>query len=135
MSQKRKVYRVAGAGSYFKFARRKKGTSQVSSAEKNLAWCRVLEAALYRHQDLLEVAVVELPGGLGLVAFVSSTNPRLTGENLNDFLSKTCRLSPYICPDHYSFVPELPKTPSGKVQRQLLAAEYAGMFRWNLAEL
>ena len=82
-----------------------------------------VEAALVAHPSVLECAVVgeEDDGFVRPHAFVA---PRLgvATEGLADALKAFARekLEPYKCPRWITFVPELPKTATGKIQRYLL---------------
>jgi benzoate-CoA ligase family protein len=83
-----------------------------------------VEAALVAHPSVLECAVVGEEDSDGLVkphAFVAP-RPRVATEGLADVLKAFARekLEPYKCPRWITFVPELPKTATGKIQRYLL---------------
>jgi amino acid adenylation domain-containing protein len=79
-----------------------------------------IEAALVANRDVLEAAVVpvEIESGKCLVAFVipSNPHPRLTT------LKKHCsRLLPFrMVPQHIRFLPALPRTDTGKIDRPAL---------------
>ncbi|MBT8079981.1 MAG: amino acid adenylation domain-containing protein [Gammaproteobacteria bacterium] len=81
-----------------------------------------VETALYRDKSIQEAAVVPVPDdviGNRLVAFVSS--PKFADsvpDTVVDYI-KTF-LPPYMLPDRYIVMPELPKTSNGKVDRQSL---------------
>ena len=81
-----------------------------------------VEAALVRHADVLEAAVIGAPDAEGLVkarAFVVLKPGRVPSgalaEELKAFV-KAC-LAPYKYPRTIDFLPELPKTATGKIQR------------------
>ena len=84
-----------------------------------------VEAALIAHDAVLEAAVVGIADDAGLIkpkAFVVlksgiAREPQLVAA-LKEFV-KT-RLAPYKCPRWIEFVDELPKTPTGKIRRNLL---------------
>jgi natural product biosynthesis luciferase-like monooxygenase protein/amino acid adenylation domain-containing protein len=83
-----------------------------------------VEAALAAHPALRAVAVVvreERPGDRRLVAYVVPAGEAAPGpRDLRDFLGE--RLPDYLVPAAFVAVPALPTTPSGKVDRQALAA-------------
>ena len=83
-----------------------------------------VEAALTAHDAVLECAVVGHEDTDGLIkphAFLrlreGGQAPRLADE-IRDFARQ--RLEAYKCPRWITFVPELPKTATGKIQRFLL---------------
>ena len=80
-----------------------------------------VESALLEHAAVLECAVVGREDAEGLVkpsAYVvlkqGVADPRL-GDELRAFVKD--RLAPYKYPRWIEFVPELPKTSTGKIQR------------------
>jgi benzoate-CoA ligase len=81
-----------------------------------------VESALLVHEAVREVAVVGATdeGGLSCaVAYVVPTEPRADlQEVLLEHAGK--RLSGYMVPARVVVVDELPKTPTGKIQRYLL---------------
>jgi fatty-acyl-CoA synthase len=81
-----------------------------------------IEGALLRHPAVQEVAVVGMPDpqwGEAPHAFVVL---RRAGETTEEELRVFCRscLAHFKVPRHYSFVPELPKTATGKIQKFVL---------------
>ena len=80
------------------------------------------KAALLTHPDVLEAAVVGIPDDAQLIkpkAYVV-TKPGVQGSpTLADALKQHVkdRLAPYKYPRWVEFVPELPKTATGKIQR------------------
>ena len=87
-------------------------------------WCSPfeIEAKLIEHHKLLEVAVVGRPDDAGLIkpeAHIVLHNPADAGEALIEELLVHCKrsLAPYKYPRWFQFVPELPKTATGKIQR------------------
>ena len=88
-----------------------------------------IEAALTRHPDLRTATVIvreQLAGGKRLVAFATLRgNSEPSFEELRNFL-KT-KLPEYMLPSKFEFLPTLPLTPSGKVDRRALpTAEHPG---------
>jgi benzoate-CoA ligase len=90
-----------------------------------------VEAALLTHADVLEVAVIGVPDEQQLIkpkAYVVTKQgvqgtPAL-GEALKAHVKE--RLAPYKYPRWVEFVPELPKTATGKIQRFKLRALAGG---------
>jgi benzoate-CoA ligase len=92
-----------------------------------------IEDALQSHEDVLEAAVVAWPDEDQLIkpkAFVVLKSARkagkgLVGEALIFDLQEHCKtkLAPYKYPRWIEFRAELPKTPTGKIQRFKLRAE------------
>jgi acetyl-CoA synthetase len=82
-----------------------------------------IEDAILKHPDVLEAAAIGVPDelrGQVVKAFVVSER---TGDDA--FLSEIQelvrnRLSQHEYPRQVAFVPELPKTPAGKVHRKIL---------------
>jgi amino acid adenylation domain-containing protein len=84
-----------------------------------------IEAALYANSQVSECAVLALPDDLvtnRLVAVVVSDGPMQASE-LVRFCSQ--RLPKYMVPETFEFRSMLPKTSTGKVDRQSLLAEMA----------
>lgn len=89
---------------------------------------REVEDVLYEHPDVVEVAVVGLPDpqwGKIVVAFVVSKNSDLTAKALDEYLLASDKLASFKRPRRYEFIDELPKTASGKIQKFVLAKEFA----------
>jgi benzoate-CoA ligase len=90
-----------------------------------------VEAALLTHPDVLEAAVVGIPDDAELIkpkAYVV-TKPGIQGSPaLGDALKQHVkdRLAPYKYPRWVEFVPDLPKTATGKIQRFKLRQRDAG---------
>jgi benzoate-CoA ligase family protein len=87
-------------------------------------WCSPIdiESQLVSHPKVLEVAVVGAPDASGLVkpeAYVVLRDGAAPGEALAAELMMHCKshLAPYKFPRRIHFVPELPKTATGKIQR------------------
>jgi acyl-CoA synthetase (AMP-forming)/AMP-acid ligase II len=87
-----------------------------------------VEAALLAHSAIAEVAVLGLPDSDGhdLVCAILVRKPgsSVATEELRAYLNG--HLDPPQCPKRYEFVRALPTGPTGKVNKQLLAAEFAG---------
>jgi benzoate-CoA ligase family protein len=90
-------------------------------------WCSPIEieARLVEHPSVLEAAVVGRPDSSNLVkpeAWVVLRDGARASPALVDELMAHCktRLAPYKFPRQVHFVPELPKTATGKIQRYRL---------------
>lgn len=86
-----------------------------------------VESALVTHPDVLECAVIGRPDENELIkpkAFVVLKPDAVGGETLVNALQEhvKSRLAPYKYPRWIEFVAELPKTPTGKIQRHVLRA-------------
>jgi long-chain acyl-CoA synthetase len=107
------------ADGYYRFVGRSKeiivrGGSNISPLE--------VEAALYSHPAVREVAVVGVPDptlGETVRAIVACKEGQSTGsEELRQWAAG--HLAAYKVPESFVFLPELPKGPTGKVQRRTL---------------
>ncbi|HSS47452.1 MAG TPA: amino acid adenylation domain-containing protein, partial [Thermoanaerobaculia bacterium] len=81
-----------------------------------------IEAALLSHggvQAAVVLAREDLAGGMGLAAYVVVAGEAPEGAGLRDFLGE--RLPGFMLPSAYVFLPSLPLTASGKVDRKALA--------------
>jgi acyl-coenzyme A synthetase/AMP-(fatty) acid ligase len=81
-----------------------------------------VEAALVRHPAVLEAAVVGHEDADGLVkpkAFVVLKDPAAASATLSAHLQAFVKdkIAPYKYPRWVEFLPELPKTATGKIQR------------------
>ncbi|PWV77077.1 Acyl-CoA synthetase (AMP-forming)/AMP-acid ligase II [Prauserella marina] len=83
-----------------------------------------IERLLSEHPDVAEVAVVGTPddrlGEVGHAYVVAREGRTPTEEELTAFCRDT--MANYKVPRHFSFVGELPRTPSGKIQKFRLGA-------------
>jgi fatty-acyl-CoA synthase len=90
------------------------GGENISSVE--------VEGALLRHPAVQEVAVVgfahELWGEAPEAFIVKKQGARVTEAELHDF-ARSC-LAHFKCPQRFTFVTELPKTATGKIQKYIL---------------
>ncbi|GIX29730.1 MAG: long-chain-fatty-acid--CoA ligase [Porticoccaceae bacterium] len=80
-----------------------------------------VEEVISRHPDVVECAAVGVPDrhtGEAVVLYVVRRNPALTAAALQEFARR--ELAAYKVPRRIEFVPELPKSPVGKVLRRAL---------------
>ena len=81
-----------------------------------------VEEVLYKHPDVLEAAVVAAPHdklGEDILAFiVLRTGTVEDAESLRAFCRE--RLADYKSPRQFRFLPEFPKNPMGKIQKNVL---------------
>jgi len=87
-------------------------------------WCSPfeIEAKLVEHPKVLEAAVVARPDSDKLIkpaAYIVLKQAADAGESLQRELLEHCKkgLAPYKYPRWFEFVPDLPKTATGKIQR------------------
>ncbi|MCE5203115.1 MAG: acetate--CoA ligase [Coriobacteriales bacterium] len=90
-----------------------------------------IESALVSHPAVAEAAVVGYPHdvkGEGIYAYVILREGQEPSEQLNKILTGHVReeIGPIAKPDFIHFVPELPKTRSGKIMRRILRKIAAG---------
>lgn len=85
---------------------------------------REIDEALVRHPSVLEAAAVGIPderyGQEILACVILKPGARCTEDELREFCHR--ELGPYKTPRTFRFVTELPKGPSGKVQRLKLVS-------------
>jgi fatty-acyl-CoA synthase len=81
-----------------------------------------VESALFEHPAVAEAAVVGVPdetwGETGRAFVVTRPGQAVTASELQDFLRR--RLAKYKIPRYVTFVADLPKTGSGKIQKPRL---------------
>ncbi|MGK3998774.1 amino acid adenylation domain-containing protein [Sorangium sp. So ce1024] len=80
-----------------------------------------IEARLAEHDAVREVVVLareDQPGAKRLVAYVVTSEPAPAADALRAFLQ--ARLPDYMVPSAFVFLPELPRTANGKVNRGAL---------------
>lgn len=81
-----------------------------------------VENALFEHPDIQEVAVVATPhrelGEDVFVFAVMKAGATVTVEDLRSFCSE--RLADYKIPRKFQFIDELPRNPTGKIQKNVL---------------
>ena len=88
---------------------------------------REIDDVLYRHKRVMEAAAFPLPDDHYGQTVAAAIAPR-PGENVPESeLRKLCldAVGKYRSPTHYFFLNELPKGPSGKIQRLKLTDQYS----------
>jgi acetyl-CoA synthetase len=90
-----------------------------------------VESALVSHESVAEAAVVGFPHeikGEGIYAYVILKGSREASDDLKKMLlgHVALEIGPIAKPDFIHFVPELPKTRSGKIMRRILRKVAAG---------
>ena len=103
----------------FAFVRRRDGQVKIRSIRVELG---EIEAVLSRHESVREVAVLareDHPGDKRLVAYVVATEKgTATAPDLRAFLGQ--HLPEYMVPSFFVFLPALPRSPNGKLDRKAL---------------
>ncbi|AWK89857.1 AMP-binding protein [Azospirillum thermophilum] len=117
---------VADADGYFWYQAR--SDDMIVSAGYNIAGPEV-ERALMTHPAVAECAVIGTPDpdrGMVVTAFVVAAPGITTGDALVRSLQDhvKAQIAPYKYPRRIEFLDELPKTPSGKLQRVALRRRY-----------
>ncbi|MGW2653688.1 AMP-binding protein [Streptomyces sp. NPDC001478] len=116
---------VRDADGYFRYVAR--ADDMIISSGYNIAGPEV-EDALLRHPEVAEAAVVgrpdELRGAVVAAYVVRREGSALTEDALRAFMR--AELAPHKCPRLLTFLPELPRTATGKLQRFRLREGEAG---------
>ncbi len=90
-----------------------------------------IEGALLRHPAIQEVAVVGVPdqqwGETPHAFVVLRVDAQVTAEELHRFCRD--RLAHFKAPRKFSFIPELPKTATGKIQKFVLRKQNSAIGR------
>lgn len=89
----------------------------------------VVESLLFKHPDVVEASVIGIPdirlGERACAVVVPSGGAKPTLDELCRFLLEQ-GLSKHFLPERLEVVPQLPKTPSGKIRKVELRERYAG---------
>jgi long-chain acyl-CoA synthetase len=109
------------AAGWFYLVDRKKDMINASGFK---VWPREVEDCLHQHSAVREAAVVGAPDpyrGENVVAYISlRPGETTTSEDLTAFCRE--RLTGYKCPRRFEILDELPKTITGKIQRNVVRA-------------
>jgi acyl-CoA synthetase (AMP-forming)/AMP-acid ligase II len=95
--------------------------------EKQRYLLRKVENVLFEHPGIEEVSVLFAPDKYEkevLTAFIVARDKNLTEEDICTFLQQRGCLSAEEIPRRYKMVPEIPKTPSGKVLKLKLFDDF-----------
>ena len=109
--------------------------TQATAAESRSGGIQVIERmmsvldALATHPDVIDVAVIGVPNpdfGEEVKAVVIRTESPKSDADLERELIDYCleRIAKFKCPRSVDFVAELPRTPTGKLQKKALRAAY-----------
>lgn len=109
---------------YLIIAGRKK--DMIRSGGENI-YSAEIEDILYRHKDVAEAAIIGIPDPkyieIVCAVIVKKKGSVLTEENIIDYCKEY--LASYKKPRKVIFVDEIPRTPSGKVQKFILREQYS----------
>jgi acetyl-CoA synthetase len=99
-----------------------------------------VESVLMEHPSVAEAAVIGKPDPLlmeSVKAFVALKPPHLPTDTLRTEIMALARkrLGPAVAPREIAFLPDLPKTKSGKIMRRLLKARELGLPEGDLSTL
>ena len=109
---------------YLKIAGRKK--DMIRSGGENI-YSAEIEDVLYRHEEIKEVSIIGIPDARFIEA-VCAVVVKKEGSNLTeeDVINHCVNnLASYKKPRKVIFVDELPRTPSGKIQKFVLRQDYS----------
>lgn len=109
-----------------------RGKDIIISGGENISSLMV-EQELAAHPDVLECCVIARPHekwgerGHSFIVLTEQAKQRGVGNELKDELKKHCkaRMSGFAVPEWFEVVSELPKTSTGKVQKNVLRARFA----------
>ena len=82
-----------------------------------------IEAALYKHPQVVEAAVVALPdpeSGVAIFAFLDCEGGDKAPKTVQMKIFSSKNLLSYMIPDRFVFIEEMPKTSTGKIDYQNL---------------
>lgn len=92
-----------------------------------------VEMAIETHPDVLECAVVGVPSEMTeeevLACVVLRSNANMEPELLLDFCAT--KMARFMVPRYLRFMPDLPKTPTDKVEKFRLQQEFSGAHKWD----
>jgi fatty-acyl-CoA synthase len=111
---------------YYYLVDRKK--DMIISGGENIYPAEV-EKVLYQHPDVLDVAIIGIPdtkwGECPLAVIVAEQGADVTVEEIINYCQRN--LASYKLPKAVVFVTELPRTPTGKVRKNILRQEYSAI--------
>jgi acyl-CoA synthetase (AMP-forming)/AMP-acid ligase II len=107
-----------------------KTTSLEEATARGQFLIRKIEDAIYRHPSVNETVAVFIPDMYGesdLAAFIVPSDVNLSVQEIKHFIEDSGLLTPEERPRRYHLVSEIPKTPSGKCQKQKLLQNLTGV--------
>lgn len=111
---------------YLSISGRKK--DMIRSGGENI-YAAEIEDVLYRHEAVKEVSIIGIPDPKYIevvcAVIVKKEGAKLTEEDVVNYCKK--HLASYKKPRKVTFVDEIPRTPSGKVQKFILRKQYSGI--------
>ena len=111
-------------GYYFIVGRKKE---MIISGGENI-YPKEIEEVLYKHEDILDCAIVGIPDktyGEAVGAFIiPKAGATLTEKDIKTYLRP--KIAGYKFPKIIEIVTELPKTATGKIQKNKIVEEYVG---------
>ena len=111
-------------GYYFIVGRKKE---MIISGGENI-YPKEIEEVLYKHDDILDCAIVGIPDktyGEAVAAFIiPKAGSTLTEKDIKTYLRP--KIAGYKFPKIIEIVTELPKTATGKIQKNKIVEEYVG---------
>jgi acyl-CoA synthetase (AMP-forming)/AMP-acid ligase II len=114
---------ISDSEGYIEVVDRKKDL--IISGGENISSIEV-EGLLYKHPSVLEAAIVAAPdqrwGEVPYAFVVLKEGSAATEEELIDFCRE--RLAHYKCPKRVDFIDQLPRTATGKIQKNVLRDRY-----------
>jgi carnitine-CoA ligase len=115
---------------YYQFVDRQKDC--IRRRGENISSLEV-ERAVQEHPEVLECAAIPVPGEdteeeVKVVVTLRGSVP-LTPAELNDFLEP--RMPEFMLPRYIEIVPEMPRTPTEKIRKDVLRAAGAGPGSWR----
>ncbi|MCP3740993.1 class I adenylate-forming enzyme family protein [Rossellomorea sp. BNER] len=109
---------------YLTIAGRKK--DMIRSGGENI-YAAEIEDVLYRYAEVKEVSIIGIPDPKFIEAVcavvVKKEGARVTEKDIIDYCNK--HLASYKKPKKVIFVDDLPRTPSGKIQKYILRKQYS----------
>ncbi|MER2090610.1 MAG: long-chain fatty acid--CoA ligase, partial [Sporosarcina sp.] len=118
---------------YLTIAGRKK--DMIRSGGENI-YSAEIEDILYRHEEVMEVSIIGIPDPKFIEAVCAVVVKKQGSSLTEDDIIEYCRnnLASFKKPRKVIFVDELPRTPSGKIQKFVLRKNYSELNKCFLNE-